>query len=155
MPSMRVCGSPSISMRFTQAPGSPSSALQTRVTRAGGRVTQEVPFRPAGKSAPGAPTQDYRADIFDDRRFRAPMPSALHKAHIAVVGEVVVDVFGVDDADILAMTRRLCSFHQGWSPMSGTCAPGLPCRAPSEPAVIVLARAPGRTSTKAGTSVGS
>ena len=68
MPSITRCGSDSIRMRLTNAPGSPSSALQTRYLSGPGAPSRNFHLRPAGKPPPPRP----------------PTPAASTRSQIAI-----------------------------------------------------------------------
>ena len=98
IPSSTRCGSPSIIVRSMNAPGSPSSALQTTYLTGARRLLARLSahFWPVGKPAPPRPRQVSIFDRLDDRlrghRERHP------QRPVAVVRQVVVERVGVDDA---------------------------------------------------------
>ncbi len=55
MPSSRLWGSPSMMLRSMNAPGSPSSALQTTYLGSAGERLVNSHLRPVGKPAPPRP----------------------------------------------------------------------------------------------------
>ena len=55
MPSITLCGSPSSTLRSMNAPGSPSSALQTTYFRSPAASRVNFHFRQVGKPAPPRP----------------------------------------------------------------------------------------------------
>ena len=97
MPSIRVNGSPSTTIRSANVPESPSSKLQATNFRSDGRLEDGLPLDAGREAGAAAAAQSGVGDLLDDlgggQRERPPQPGP------ASVRLVVGDRGGVDDAD--------------------------------------------------------
>ena len=111
MPSTTVAGSLSRMPRSLNAPGSPSSQLQRMYLLGSGLPARNPHLTPAGKAAPRAPR---RPDVRTSPRVSSGVISvrALFSAGVAAVGDVLVQVGGVDVARI-AQSDTLLQRHHG------------------------------------------
>ncbi len=97
MPSTRLSGSPSISIRSEKVPESPSSALQVTYFCAGRLIEHGLPLDAGRKRRPAAAAQARAGDRLHDglgaHRERASQPL------IAAVDDIICHACRVDDAD--------------------------------------------------------
>ena len=96
MPSMMACGVPSSRLRSMKAPGSPSSALQTRYFGEPVGLAAEAPLDPGQEARAAAPAQAGLADLVDDL-LRGHLRQGLGRRRVAVARDVVLEVDGVED----------------------------------------------------------
>ena len=80
MPSITLCGSPSSTLRSMNAPGSPSSALQTTYFTSPAASRVNFHFRQVGKPAPPRPRSPETRSSFDHRLGVAFASSTLARA---------------------------------------------------------------------------
>ena len=123
MPSSRRCGSPSITARSMNAPGSPSSALQMRYFCSAAALQGELPLlarrEPAAAAAAKPAGLDRVADLRRRRSYaaRPPGPSSRRGrcTRRCRVGSMMPQ---------LASTHRVCGAKNGCSSSQGTLGPG-------------------------------
>jgi len=92
MPSMTRCGSPSITLRSMNAPGSPSSPLQTR-TSARRRPWPPCPLQPCGIAAAAASPEAAFGDAVNHAAGRH-LGQRSKERLVSVAGDVIVDFSG-------------------------------------------------------------
>ena len=124
MPSSRRCGSPSITARSMNAPGSPSSALQIRYFWSAGCLRANLPLRAGREAAAAAAAQAAPLDDVADlggrllaQRLRAePRSRRARCTRRCCAGSMRPQ---------LASTQRVCGAKNGCSSRNGTSGPGL------------------------------
>ncbi len=127
MPSSRRCGSPSITARSMNAPGSPSSALQIRYLRSAGVCWAKRHLRPVGKPPPPRPRRPLRSTK-SQTLGRGHAPAAPAATGGSRRGPGTRPGCAGRSGRSCAAPSAVCGAKNGCSPMVGTpshdCSPG-------------------------------
>ena len=110
MPSSTLWGLPSSRASSMNAPGSPSSALQTTYLRSPSALRQASHLRPVGNPAPPRPRRPER--LTSSRTASGPISRARASARVAAERDVVVDGRGVEQLAVAQQQAPLAAVER-------------------------------------------